>query len=149
MEKMFLFGALLGAVGGALVVANSYKARALVKKSQEDLLARVDEMMAAGLEREVRALTARGLWPEDEGAMQAIGYKEIAFALRGAYGMDEAVRPIKRESRRYAKRQMTWFRADARVRWIRWEDYASAQELEEAFAARVRAELDELKEIQP
>ena len=45
MEKMFCLGLLFGAVGGALIVANSYKARALVKKSQEDLLARVDEMM--------------------------------------------------------------------------------------------------------
>lgn len=45
MEKMFCFGLVLGMVGGALIVANSYKARTLVKKSQADLLQKVDEMM--------------------------------------------------------------------------------------------------------
>ena len=45
MEKMFCLGLLFGAVGGALIVANSYKARALVKKSQEELMEKVDEMM--------------------------------------------------------------------------------------------------------
>ncbi len=45
MEKMFCLGLVLGAVGGALIVANSYKARSLVKKSQAELLERVDEMM--------------------------------------------------------------------------------------------------------
>ena len=45
MEKMFCLGLVLGAVGGALIVANSYKARALVKKSQAELLEKVDEMM--------------------------------------------------------------------------------------------------------
>lgn len=45
MEKMFCLGVLLGAVGGALIVANSYKARSLVKKSQAEILERMDEMM--------------------------------------------------------------------------------------------------------
>ena len=45
MEKMFCLGLVLGAVGGALIVANSYKARSLVKKSQAELLQKVDEMM--------------------------------------------------------------------------------------------------------
>lgn len=45
MEKMFCLGLLLGAMGGALIVANSYKARSLVKKSQAELLEKVDEMM--------------------------------------------------------------------------------------------------------
>ena len=45
MEKMFCLGLLLGAVGGALIVANSYKARSLVKKSQAELMEKVDEMM--------------------------------------------------------------------------------------------------------
>ena len=69
MEKMFLFGALLGAVGGALVVANSYKARALVKKSQEDLLARRTgktgkrQEVLTGAARERRFLRLREMPP--------------------------------------------------------------------------------------
>ena len=48
MEKMFCLGLLFGAVGGALIVANSYKARSLVKKSQAELMEKVDEMMEIG-----------------------------------------------------------------------------------------------------
>lgn len=108
---------------------------------------RVDQMMADGLVGEVRALLEAGVEPGVSGAMQAIGYKEIAAALRGECTMEEAVYLIKRESRRYAKRQMTWFRGDTRVRFIQIEDYGSPEEMEEAFIDRVRADLEHLKEI--
>lgn len=52
MEKLFCFGLLLGAVGGALIVANSYKARSLVKKSQSEVLQKVDEMMDERLKQD-------------------------------------------------------------------------------------------------
>ena len=78
--------------------------------------ARVDAMLAAGLVDEVRALM------RDERshptAMQAIGYKEIAAALEGRMPMDEAVELVKKLSRNYAKKQLTWFRRDPRTVWI-------------------------------
>lgn len=79
--------------------------------------ARVDEMMGAGLVDEVRGLAARGLSAEHT-AGQAIGYKEILAALAGSCTMEEAVEQVKARSRRYAKRQLSWFRHDGRVRWI-------------------------------
>jgi tRNA dimethylallyltransferase len=68
----------------------------------------------------VRALLASGLSAGCT-AMQAIGYKEAAAALRGEISPAEAVEQIKRESRRYAKRQLTWLRAKPDVFWVRWE----------------------------
>ncbi|WP_080797360.1 tRNA (adenosine(37)-N6)-dimethylallyltransferase MiaA [Arabiibacter massiliensis] len=79
--------------------------------------ARVDAMMEAGLADEVRGLLARG-FREGITAPQAIGYKEIAAALDGETTLDEAVQRIKTATHRYAKRQRTWFRKDARIRWI-------------------------------
>ena len=78
---------------------------------------RVDQMMAQGLEAEVRGLLAQGI-PAGSTAMQAIGYKEIAQALTGAISMEEAARQIKLGSRRYAKRQLTWFRRNPEIRWL-------------------------------
>lgn len=78
---------------------------------------RVDAMMEAGLLDEVRRLLARGIGG-DTTAMQAIGYKELAQALRGEITLDEAVRRIKLGTRHYAKRQLTWFRRDERIHWI-------------------------------
>ena len=75
--------------------------------------ARVDAMIAAGLFEEVDELLRGGLSPEST-AMQAIGYKEAALALSGAIGREEAAALIKQNSRRYAKRQITWF--------SRWDD---------------------------
>ena len=78
--------------------------------------ARVERMLAAGLVDEVRALMA------DERshptAAQAIGYKEIAAALRGEMSMQDAVRRTKQATRNLAKRQMTWFNRDERVIWL-------------------------------
>ena len=78
---------------------------------------RVDEMVAEGLFEEVQGLLDSGL-SEQCTAMQAIGYKEPAMALRGEISRGEAVELIKLGSRRYAKRQMTWFRANPAVQWL-------------------------------
>lgn len=82
---------------------------------------RVDLMMESGLVGEVQSLLDSGVGP-DTTAMQAIGYKEIAQALRGEITMEQAVDTVKRESRRYAKRQLTWLRRDKTVFWIEWEN---------------------------
>ena len=79
--------------------------------------ARVDVMMADGLLDEVRRLLDGGV-PADAQSMQGIGYKELIPVLREGAPMDEAVDLIKRRSRNYAKRQLTWFRADKRIHWI-------------------------------
>lgn len=76
---------------------------------------RVDAMVAAGLAAEVRNLLA--LQP-DKTPMQAIGYKEMALHLGGGITLEEAIRLIKRNTRRYAKRQFTWFRKEEGIRWI-------------------------------
>lgn len=71
---------------------------------------RVDEMMREGLLAEVEGLARRGLFDGDTTASQAIGYKELGAYLRGAVTLDEAVTELKTATRRYAKRQLTWFR---------------------------------------
>ena len=83
----------------------------------ERIDARVDKMMESGLLDEVRDLARRGL-TADSTAGQAIGYKELLEALAGRCDVEDAVELIKRRSRRYAKRQLSWFRHDGRVRWI-------------------------------
>ena len=91
---------------------------------------RVDEMAKEGLFEEVEALLASGV-PADCTAMQAIGYKEAARALRGELSRAEALALIKQASRRYAKRQLTWFRRAENALWIEWPgepDFAWAME---------------------
>jgi len=95
-------------------------------------------MMRDGLVDEVKALLVRGIEPRREGgAMQAIGYKEIVSALRGEMTMERAVELIKQGSRRYAKRQWTWFRHDERVRWFDFSEYASREALQAALLAQI------------
>ena len=81
---------------------------------------RVDLMMEAGLEEEVRDLLLSGV-PPTATAMQAIGYKEFAAALRGEEPLAQAVAEVKLRSRQYAKRQLTWFRRTPDIRWVTWE----------------------------
>jgi len=78
---------------------------------------RCDRMVNAGLLKEVQELLARGYSPDLQ-AMQAIGYKEFVAFLRGEVGFPEAVETFKRNTRRYVKRQITWFKTDERIRWI-------------------------------
>jgi tRNA dimethylallyltransferase len=79
--------------------------------------ARVDRMIAGGLVEEVRGLLERGLG-EDLTSMKGLGYAQIAPHVRGQFSLEEAVSRLKRDTRRFAKRQMTWFRADPRIEWI-------------------------------
>ena len=78
---------------------------------------RVDLMIAAGLEREVKDLLDSGLKPYAQ-SMRSIGYQEMVAYLLGDYDRDEAIRLIKRNSRRYAKRQLTWYRRYEDIRWF-------------------------------
>jgi tRNA dimethylallyltransferase len=82
---------------------------------------RVDSMMTAGLVNEVEGLLASGLTREHT-AMQAIGYKEIAAALQGECAIEEAVEMVKLQSRRYAKRQLSWLNGKPEVNWIMWDN---------------------------
>lgn len=79
--------------------------------------ARVDAMVASGLLDEVRGLLQAG-YREALLATQAIGYKELVGVLEEGSDPGEAIEQVKRASRRYAKRQLSWFRADRRVRWL-------------------------------
>jgi tRNA dimethylallyltransferase len=80
---------------------------------------RVEQMLAEGLLDEVRHLLASGYTPEMK-AMRSIGYKETIAHLGGAYDLEEATRLIKRNTRHYAKRQLTWFSADKDILWLEY-----------------------------
>ncbi len=79
---------------------------------------RVDEMVAAGLLDEVRRLYESGMLKSSYTAAQAIGYKEFISCLEGRMSLDDAIESLKRATRRYAKRQMTWFSARDYIKFI-------------------------------
>ncbi|GAB2723890.1 tRNA (adenosine(37)-N6)-dimethylallyltransferase MiaA [Paenibacillus thermoaerophilus] len=78
---------------------------------------RVDAMIREGLVGEVRSLLAAG-WPPNATAFQGIGYKEIVPYLEGRMSLEEAVELLKRDTRRFAKRQLSWFRHMKEIEWV-------------------------------
>lgn len=102
----------------AAAIHLNFKDRA---KLYERIDRRVDIMVELGLFQEVEELLASGLSPACT-AMQAIGYKEVVQALNGELSRDEAVALIKQSSRRYAKRQLTWFGRDRDALRIQWDE---------------------------
>jgi tRNA dimethylallyltransferase len=76
-------------------------------------------MITNGLEREVRGLLEIGVSP-DCTAMQAIGYKELLGVIIEGHSLQAAIDEIKQESRRLAKRQLTWLRRDGDMEWINY-----------------------------
>ncbi len=101
----------------------------------ERINTRVDAMMHHGLEREVRKLYARGFNPCLQSA-HALGYHEILEYIEGRTNLEDAVMAIKINTRRYAKRQRTWFRSDPRIEWLN-ADTASTEQLACKIAAEV------------
>jgi tRNA dimethylallyltransferase len=94
---------------------------------------RIDQQIAHGLVEEVRALLRSG-YPRTLPALQGLGYAEIRAYLDGDVSFEEAVRRFRRNTRRYAKRQLTWFRADPRYVWV---DVGA--DPPDVVAARIRA----------
>ena len=90
--------------------------RALLYERIEE---RVEQMLAAGLMEEVRRVIAAG-FGRNLKSMRSIGYKETAALLAGEISAEEACRLIKRNTRHYAKRQMTWFKADTDILWFEY-----------------------------
>ena len=90
-----------------------------IRRERADLVARIerraDAMFAAGLVEETRRLAASGL---SRSASQALGTKEVLGYLKGDYGLEAATELVKRRTRQFAKRQMTWFRRFPDVRWV-------------------------------
>ncbi|UCG38172.1 MAG: tRNA (adenosine(37)-N6)-dimethylallyltransferase MiaA [bacterium] len=95
---------------------------------------RVDSMMASGFLQEVRRLKEKG-YSRDLTAMKGLGYRELMAHLEGETTLEEAVQLIKRNTRRYAKRQITWFRGEEGVMWL---DYRSRGEIPEMAQRIVR-----------
>lgn len=92
------------------------------EKLYERIDKRVDQMMEEGLVEEVKHLKALGC-TKDMVSMQGLGYKEILEYLDGTCSLEEAVYKIKRDTRHFAKRQLTWFRRERQVTWIQKEIY--------------------------
>lgn len=90
---------------------------------------RVDQMMANGLLKEVRALKERGC-TRDMVSMQGLGYQELLAYLEGEYPLEEAIRLIKRNTRHFAKRQLTWFKREKDVIWVHKKEKTESQILE-------------------
>ena len=101
---------------------------------------RVDIMLEAGLVDEIKALLARGI-PAKCTAMQAIGYKEFIAALDGEISLEEAAAQVQQSSRRYAKRQLTWFRRNPNMNWIKRKTGQSSDEIF-ALARQLAKDID-------
>ena len=97
-------------------------------KLYERIDRRVDIMMQQGLLEEVTRLKDMGI-ARDSTAMQGIGYKQIYGFLEGEYDLEEAVRLIKRDTRHFAKRQLTWFRREKEVLWVDTDRFANREEM--------------------
>ena len=89
---------------------------------------RVDQMISCGLEQEVSSLMKMDI-PKTATSMQGLGYREMIGYLEGEYDLERAVYLIKRNTRHFAKRQLTWFKRERDVTWINKEDFDHNDEL--------------------
>lgn len=107
-----------------LVLIGLTMERSLLYKRIEQ---RVEQMMEEGFLEEVENLLSCGYSPELP-SMQGLGYRQLVSYLRGDYDLLEAISLIKKETRHFAKRQLTWFRRDCRIRWYRVDEYVNNYE---------------------
>lgn len=131
LEVLELTGRPLSAWHGQHAFAGGALAMRVIglASEREALYARLDArcaaMLAAGLLDEIRALTARGYGPELP-ALRSIGYRQMGAHLRGECDLETALAAMRRATRQFAKRQLTWFRADPTVEWVAADTAAGA-----------------------
>ena len=117
---------------------------ALEDEDRQDLYDRIDRrvdiMLEQGLIDEIKGLLASGI-PSKCTAMQAIGYKEFIAALDGHISIEEAAAQVQQSSRHYAKRQLTWFRRNPNIHWLRRSKTMGTEEILQ-FARQVLHETD-------
>ena len=106
------------------------------KTLYERIEKRIDQMLSQGLVDEVGRLLDMG-YSRDLVSMQGLGYKEIIDYLQGRISFDEAVYILKRDTRHFAKRQMTWFRRERDVCYIQKEQYPDEEHILEAMLAKL------------
>jgi tRNA dimethylallyltransferase len=119
-----------------------------LKWEREDLYdrinRRVDRMISDGLVEEVKGLRIKG-YDRRLNALNTVGYKEVFDYLEGLCNLDDTITLMKQNTRRFAKRQLTWFRADRRIRWIPMVPTKTlsdaAREIEEIFERHQRGEM--------
>ena len=113
-----------------------------LRREREDLYqrinGRVDQMVRSGLLEEVEHLLKLG-YHADLSSMRGLGYRQMVGYLRGFYSLQEGIRLMKRDTRRYAKRQMTWFKKEPHVQWVDLKPEDQAQEVAEKILSRIHA----------
>lgn len=109
------------------------------KQLYERINNRVDALIARGLVEEVKQLYAQ--YEFEKTALQGLGYKEIIAYLRGEYSLQEAITTLKQKTRRYAKRQLTWFRRDPHIRWFDANTYATPDALTDDLVQHICSQL--------
>ncbi len=95
---------------------------------------RVEQMLEQGLLKEARRIWDMGL-DRSLPSLQGLGYKQLFAYFAGEYTLEQAIEAIKRETRHFAKRQLTWFRRDPRISWLDITEYSEQQQLLEAACA--------------
>ena len=98
---------------------------------------RVDQLIKLGLVGEIEGLLEKGL-TENSISMKGIGYKEIISYLHGAYDLEEAIRLVKRNTRHYAKRQLTWLRRYPDMLWFNLSEYETEEKALSAISEAIR-----------
>ncbi len=101
---------------------------------------RVDKLIDDGLLDEVNKLMTMG-FGKDDISMKGIGYKELIAYMEGEYDLEEAIRLIKRNTRRYAKRQLTWFRRYKEMKWFDLDEYKDENEASEDILQWLRTKM--------
>ncbi len=126
-----------------LVIGLTRERRELYRRVDE----RVEVELAKGLVRETQRLLAQG-YGRQLASMKGLGYRQIAGYLAGEYDFEEAVRRLKRDTRRFAKRQMTWFRKEPSVSWLPIPDGASSEQVAERLLKQIEAYLSQLTNME-
>ncbi len=121
-----------------LAVAGLYQERQELYRRIDQ---RVDQMIEQGLIDEVLALRQRNNYRDDLNSMQALGYKQVIAYLNGFINRDGMIDEIKRETRRFAKRQFTWFNKDQRIFWIEAGENTKEEIILEKLCAYIEGHL--------